>query len=352
MNRHSVQKLTNWPFVSVIVPVRNEVAHVKRAVDSILNGDYPADKLEVIVVDGMSDDGTREVVRRIADADPRTRLLDNPKQITPSAMNVGILAARGELFTRVDGHAEVAPDFIRRSVECLREHEDAWVVGGKIENVANGYVAQAIAAAMQSPVGVGNAMFRIGNYEGWVDTLAFGTHHKWIVDEIGYFDEQLVRNQDDDFNARIVHAGGKIWMSQAIRSRYFTRSSLRKLWRQYYQYGFWRIRTIQKHGKPASIRQMIPLLLVGSIGLLAAICPFCAVCQYLLVAELGLYTIGLLGGALDVVRCGFARHAPLAPLIFAILHFAYGLGCLWGIVRFILLRGAGLRKPETFALSR
>jgi len=137
------------PFVSVIMPVRNEADFVERAVTSVLNNDYPAEKMEVIVVDGISDDGTRETVGRLSRQDDRVKMLDNPQQIVPTAMNIGLRAARGDVFIRVDGHAEIPPDFVTRSVECLRDHPDAWVVGGRIETVADDFIGRAVASAMR-----------------------------------------------------------------------------------------------------------------------------------------------------------------------------------------------------------
>ncbi|MHC4566248.1 MAG: glycosyltransferase family 2 protein [Planctomycetota bacterium] len=340
------------PFVSVIMPVRNEGDFIERAITSVLDNDYPAEKMEVIVIDGMSDDGTRETVERLSLADDRVKILDNPKRIVPAAMNVGLKAARGDVFIRVDGHAEVPRDFVTKSIECLREHPEAWVAGGYMETVADDYAGCAIASAMRSPVGVGNARFRLGDYEGWVDTLAFGAHHKWILEKIGYFDEELVRNQDDEFNLRIILAGGKIWMSKSIRSKYFSRASLGKLWRQYFQYGFWRIRTLQKHRRPATFRQLVPLLLALSILLLGLAGLFWRPAWILLAVEAGLYLLALAAGALDVGRRSGWRYAPVAPLVFAILHFAYGSGSLWGGIRFCVLRGRGMKRPEQIQISR
>ncbi|MHC4167780.1 MAG: glycosyltransferase family 2 protein [Planctomycetota bacterium] len=340
------------PFVSVIMPVRNEGDFIERAITSVLDNDYPAEKMEVIVIDGMSDDGTRETVERLSLADDRVKILDNPKRIVPAAMNVGLKAARGDVFIRVDGHAEVPRDFVTKSIECLREHPEAWVAGGYMETVADDYAGCAIASAMRSPVGVGNARFRLGDYEGWVDTLAFGAHHKWILEKIGYFDEELVRNQDDEFNLRIILAGGKIWMSKSIRSKYFSRASLGKLWRQYFQYGFWRIRTLQKHRRPATFRQLVPLLLALSILLLGLAGLFWRPAWILLAVEAGLYLLALAAGALDVGHRSGWPYAPVAPLVFAILHFAYGSGSLWGGIRFCVLRGRGMKRPEQIQISR
>jgi succinoglycan biosynthesis protein ExoA len=343
---------TNFPFVSIIMPVRNEAGYIERAIRSVLGNNYPTEKMEVLVVDGMSDDGTRGIVRRLSEADSRVRMLDNPRQLVPTAMNIGLKAARGECFTRIDGHAEIPMDFIAKSIRCLYDHPDAWVAGGSIKTVADNYIGRAIASAMQSPIGVGNARFRLGDYEGWVDTLAFGTHHKWVVDHLGGFDEELVRNQDDEFNLRIILAGGKIWMSKDIQSTYFSRGTLGKLWRQYFQYGFWRIRTLQKHKRPASLRQLVPLLFVLSLVSLGLAGWLWKPFWFVLAVEAALYLLALTIGALNVGRKSGWRYTPVAPIIFAILHFAYGFGSLWGIVRFSILKGRDMKKPEHIRMSR
>jgi glycosyltransferase involved in cell wall biosynthesis len=340
------------PFITIIMPIRNEADFIERAIRSILDNDYPAEKMEVLIVDGMSDDSTRNIVANLSKQDSRIRMLDNPKRITPAAMNIGLRTARGEMFIRVDGHVEIPADFITNSIRCLHEHPDAWVTGGYIKTIADSFVGQAIATAMRSPIGVGNSRFRLGDYEGWVNTLAFGAHHKWVVDRIGYFDEELVRNQDDEFNLRIILAGGKIWMSKSIQSTYFSRGSLGKLWKQYFQYGFWRIRTLQKHKKPASFRQIVPLFFVLSLLLLGLAGFLWKPFWILLVIESALYVLALVIGALDVGRKSGWRYTPLAPAIFAILHFAYGLGSLWGIARFSILRGSGMKRPEQMQMSR
>jgi glycosyltransferase involved in cell wall biosynthesis len=340
------------PMVSIILPVRNEAGFIESAIRSMLDNIYPVEKMEVIIVDGMSEDGTREIVEKLSKEDNRVRLLDNPGRIVPIAMNIGLKAARGDLFTIIGGHAKIAPDFIVKSVRCLAEHSDAWIVGGYIETVSNSFIGRVIAAAMRSPIGVGNARFRLGNYDGWVDTVTFGIHHKWILDKIGYFDEELVRNQDDEFNLRIILAGGKIWMSNSIQSTYYARSSLRKLWRQYFQYGFWRIRTLQKHGKPATLRQIIPLLFVCSLVVLALAGIAWPVFWWVLAIELMIYAAGLVYGSVDVGRKAGWKYSCVAPIVFAILHFGYGIGSLWGIIRFAILKGRGMRKSEDMPLSR
>lgn len=343
---------TEKPFVSVIIPCRNEADFIERCVRSVLACDYPHEKIEVLVVDGMSNDTTRDIIASMSKTDERINLIDNPKKIVPTAMNAGIEASKGEIIIRVDGHAEVPVDFIQKSVDVLNSHPEAWCAGGPIKSINSNLVGNAIAAAMSSPFGVGNAMFRLGNYEGYVDTIAFGAYWRLVFDKIGMFDEQLIRNQDDELNYRLIAGGGKIWMTPEIHSKYYTRGSLKKLWRQYFQYGFWRIRTMQKHRRPATIRQLVPLLLVSSLLLLLAGGFLWQPFWWLLFAETCFYSLGLLIGSIDVTRKTDIVNGLLAPLIFIILHFSYGLGCLWGIARFVLLQGKGMGRAEEFKLSR
>jgi len=340
------------PLVSVIIPCRNEADFIEATIKSLLDNDYPADKLEVLVVDGMSTDGTREVLQRLCAEDSRVSPLDNSKRIVPTALNKGIINAKGKIVIPVSGHAVVAKDFIKESVRQLQSHPEAWCAGGPIEAVSTTYIGRSVAAAISSPIGAGNAMWRLGNYEGFVDTIAFGAYWRWVFDKIGLFDEELVRNQDDELNLRLIRNGGKIFLSPKIKSRYYARSGLRKLWRQYFQYGFWRIRTMQKHKRPATLRQVMPLLFVASLIVLGFGGILWQGFWWLLVAELCGYALGLLLGTVDVGRKGGWKYAPLAPLVFAILHFGYGLGSLWGIVRFVILRGRMLKKPEEAKLSR
>jgi glycosyltransferase involved in cell wall biosynthesis len=340
------------PSVSIIMPIRNEADFIERAIRSVLNNDYPPDKIEVIVVDGRSDDDTQAIVKKIASRDSRVILLENPRRIVPVALNIGLRASHGDIFVPLSGHAEIPPAFIRSSVKCLLEHPDAWVAGGYLKTVSQRYIGKVIAAATQSPLGVGGSKHRLGNFEGWLEGVAFGAHHKWILDKIGYFDEELVRNQDDEFNLRIILAGGKIWMSSSIFSTYYSRSNLSKLWRQYFQYGFWRIRTMQKHHRPGAVRRVVPLLFVLSFITLILAGFFWYGFWWLLLIELVLYVIGLVYGSVSVGRKAGWKYSCVAPVVFAILHFGYGFGSLWGIVRFAVLRGWKMKRVDEFKLSR
>ncbi|MGA2323108.1 MAG: glycosyltransferase family 2 protein [Sedimentisphaerales bacterium] len=342
----------SMPFVSIIMPIRNEADFIGRAIRSILDNDYPIDRIEVLVVDGMSADGTRDTVQQLCEQDNRVSLYDNKRKVVPSALNIGIRNSKGQILIPVSGHAEVANDFIKQSVQQLQKNPEVWCVGGPVETVSTTYIGKAIATALTSPVGIGNAMWRLGNYEGYVDTLAFGAYWRWVFENIGIFDEQLVRNQDDELNLRLILHGGKIFITPKIKSRYYARSNMRKLWRQYFQYGFWRIKTLQKHRRPATIRQVIPLLFVLSLMILSLTGFLLKFFWWVLLAEVAFYVLGLAIGSIDVGRKAGWKYALLAPLVFIILHLAYGLGGLWGIVRFVLLQGMGMPKPSQIKMSR
>ena len=342
----------NLPFVSIIMPIRNEADFIERTIKSILDNDYPSGRMEILVADGCSDDGTQNIVNRMGKDDSRVKLLENRGRIVSTGLNLALKECRGDVFIRIDGHCEIPKDFLKKSVICLKEHPEAWVVGGYWNTVSQGYVGQVIAAATQSPVGVGNARHRLGNFDGWVDTVPYGAHHRWVLDKVGYFDEELLRNQDDEFNMRINLVGGKIWISSDICSTYYSRSSLKKLWCQYFQYGFWRIRTMQKHGRPATLRQTVPLLFVLSIIVLGLAGFAHLLFWYLLACELVLYCLGLGYGSMHVAKQTTWRHSLLAPVVFSILHFGYGIGSFWGLVRFVLLGEKGLKKPADMKLTR
>jgi len=342
----------NKPMVSIIIPVLNESEYIEQCLRSLMNNTYSPEKVEILVFDGGSTDDTREIVSRLAEEDSRVRLLDNPERFQGPALNQGIKIARGQVIVRFDGHAEAANDFIERSVEILNEHPDAWCVGGAIKTVNQTYRGKVIAAAMSCPVGVGSAKFRTGDYEGYVDTVAFGSYRKEIFDKIGFFDENLPRTEDDELHFRLRCAGGKIYISQKIRSKYFSRSNVLNLWRQYFQYGYWRIPTILKHRRPATLRQVVPLVFVLGWLLLIVGGLLWQPMWYWLAVYAGLYIIALLvGGALAIKKNGFAVGTA-TPIVFPILHFSYGLGSLAGIWRFVIRRGRGARPVGETEITR
>lgn len=322
------------PFVSVVMPVRNEADYIERSLSSVLAQDYPADRCEVIVADGCSTDGTPEKVMARQTSPPRVRVVPNPGLIAPTGLNAAIAAARGEIIVRVDGHCEIAPDYLTRCVEhLLNDGVDG--VGGPIDTIGETLTAQAIAAAMSSPFGVGGSAFRtVKDRTMLTDTVAFPAYTRQILDRAGPFDVELVRNQDDEYNYRLRKMGAKILLAADVRSRYYSRGTIKKLFRQYYQYGYWKVRVLQKHPRQMSPRQFAPPLFVGSLlgsALLGLLHP----AGFLILAGIsGCYLMADLLASVVVARRNRWRFLPLLPFIFATLHLSYGLGFLAGIVKF------------------
>lgn len=331
--------MDNLPPVSVIMPVRDEAAYIERSLGSVLAQDYPADRLEILVVDGMSVDGTREVVTAAQATRSNLRLLDNPRGIVPPGLNIGIAEARGDIVVRVDGHCEIAPDYVRRCVEHLLA-DDVEAVGGPIETIGETDEAQAIALAMSSWFGVGGSAFRtINDRPMLVETVAFPAYMRETLRRLGPFDEELVRNQDDEYNYRLLKSGGRILLSPDIRSRYYSRGSLHKLWRQYYQYGFWKVRVMQKHPRQMRWRQYVPPAFVAALSGSSLLAIFFRPFRYLLAIIFVLYITVNLGASLSLGRAHGSRYVPRLLLIHPILHLSYGLGFLAGLWHFAGRRG-------------
>lgn len=277
------------PFVSVIMPIRNEAHYINRSLNTVLAQDYPADNMEVLVVDGMSTDGTREILELAKGKNPHLRAIDNPGKIVPTGLNIAIQQAKGEIIVRVDGHCEIASDYVKYSVRHLL-HDQVDCVGGPIETIGETLTSRTIALAMSSVFGVGGSIFRTEKKRTmYVDTVAFPAYTKKIVDEVGLFDEELVRNQDDEYNYRLRKKGRKILFSQDIRSRYYSRSSISSLWRQYYQYGYWKVRVLQKHPRQMCPRQFVPPTFVAALLVFAFLAVFFSQGRILLAMVVGSY---------------------------------------------------------------
>ncbi|MFA4943140.1 MAG: glycosyltransferase family 2 protein [Lentisphaeria bacterium] len=328
------------PKISVILPCRNEVQHIEECVRSLLAQEPPAGGMEFIIADGMSNDGTREILRRMAAESPALQVIDNPGKITPSGLNAAIRAAKGEIIVRMDAHTEYAPDYVVRCVETL-EKTGADNVGGPALTNPQTYMQRVIAAAYHCPWVVGGSRFHDAGYEGVVDTVTYGCWRRSGFDRFGYFDEELVRNQDDEHNLRITRGGGKVWQSPAIQSWYAPRSSLGSLFRQYFQYGYWKVRVIQKHKIPASPRHLIPGAFVLALALLAPAALFWVPARLLLGAQLSAYAAFLLLVSADIARRNGWRLFPPLPAVVAAYQLSYGLGFLLGIFDFVIFRSRG-----------
>jgi glycosyltransferase involved in cell wall biosynthesis len=330
--------------VSVTIPCRNEEAYIGKCLQSIVDCNYSKDLIKVFVVDGMSEDGTRTIVRDFESQYSYISLLDNVKKVTPFALNIGLKSDDSEVKIILGAHATVDKNFINHSVDTLRKDPSIGCAGGVIKNVYENIVAETIGLAMSSPFGVGNAKFRTGGKDGYVDTVAFGAYKKEVFDKAGYFDEDLVRNQDDEFNFRIGKKGFKIWFDKSIVSNYYVRGSYPKLFRQYYQYGYWKVFVNVKHKAVTSVRQLVPLFFV--LYLLAV--PVVVILPQLfqLIYATG-FVCYILGALLFSLRQTTKITTVFSVIkVFTILHFSYGFGYLIGLYRFVLRKEVPSSKSK------
>jgi succinoglycan biosynthesis protein ExoA len=322
------------------MPVRNEASFIKRSLGCVLAQDYPPSQLEIIVADGQSTDETAALIRQMQAQHSNLKLIANPGGIAPTGLNAAIAQARGSIIIRVDGHCEIAPDYVRRCVEHLRA-DGVDGVGGPLETIGEDWLAQAIAAGMSSTFGVGNSAFRtLKERTLLTDTIAFPAYTRAILERAGPYDEELVRNQDDEFNYRLRKLGARLLLAADVRARYFSRSSFRSLWRQYFQYGYWKVRVLQKHPRQMSLRQFAPPIFVFSLGLAALL----AIAQpplslFFTLLSASYLIANLLASGLTASRTRWSFF-PAFPLIFATLHLSYGAGFLLGLCKFARRWGA------------
>jgi glycosyltransferase involved in cell wall biosynthesis len=349
--------------VTVIVPCRNEGNWIGKCLQSILENDYPSQCVEVLIVDGMSSDETRKIVESMAAENPRLRLISNERRITPVAMNLGIAAAKGSIIVRMDAHVEYPCNYIS-SLVTLLEQSGADNVGGVCQTVPanDSAIARAIALGMSHLLGVGNSHFRIGSSEDrWVDTVPFGCYRRDVFDRIGLFDEELVRNQDDELNMRLTRRGGRILLSPRIVCKYYARESLAKLWRMYYQYGYFKPLVVRKVGGIMTLRQLAPPVLVLTL-LATAVAGLAGLAMFSYPWNLAVLSVfGLLAGCylLAIGACAAAaarRQGPVVAMalvaVFVALHFSYGIGYLQGIVEFLVLGRSRRGEAAAVPISR
>ena len=320
------------PTVTIIAPCRNEAGFIERTITTILGNDYPADLIELLIVDGMSTDGTRDIVQKIAEKDQRIKLLDNPNRIVPTAMNIGIRTAKGEYIIRIDCHSAFSSNYISKCIE-VSKRTGAANVGGYWETMpgADTKTAKAIAAATSSKFGVGNAAFRIGGHECEADTVPFGTYRKAIFETVGYYDERLVRNQDIELNSRIRDAGGKIIISPEIKLKYYNRATYRGIWQQSFNNGLWNPYTIWLVGSGLHLRHFVPMVFVFSVILLGLLSIF--YWPFIILLGLDIFTYSF-AAIYFAINTGKKRNVSMIRVFAAyfILHIAYGIGSLWGVL--------------------
>jgi len=329
------------PLVSIIIPCFNEEKYISGILDDILKQDYRKESLEVLVVDGMSSDGTQEIIRQYQKRYPFIRLEVNERQFVPFALNLGIHKSNGEVIAIMGSHAQYPPDYISSLVHALFELNADNVGGVCVATPAETTPrARAIAGALSSPFGMGNAMFRIGSRKRMkVDTVTFGCYRRSVFDKIGLFDEELLRNQDDELNGRLLKNGGVIYLIPEVRIAYYPRATLKGIQRMFYQYGLFKPLVALKLGRPATLRQLVPpLFVLFLMSFLAGsfIHPFIRA-VFLLVT--GLY---ILTNFLVTLRICLRDHSVIQslylPWLFLLIHLSYGWGYLVGIVKFIIFR--------------
>lgn len=327
--------------ISIIIPCRNEKRHISDFLDSLLRQDLEPDwQVEILVADGMSDDGTRDVLRHYSEKVPAVRMIDNPGRIVSTGLNAAIAASAGEIIIRMDAHTIYAQDYIRECVRVLQQSR-ADNVGGPWVAEGRGLVGQAIAAAFRSRFCTGGGKAHDADYEGEVDTVYLGCWARPVFDRIGLFDPDLVRNQDDELNFRLRRLGGRIWQSPRIKSSYAPRASITALFRQYLQYGFWKVAVIRKHRALASWRHAIPVLFVSSILISLALVALTAalglstiagVIGAMLAGGLAIYFLACCAAALPFAGSLDVRALLLLPGVIGVYHAAYGLGFLIGVL--------------------
>lgn len=332
-------------WVSVVVPCRNERAYIEFFCEAMLAQRLPIDaRLEVLIADGCSDDGTRDwLVKFCADStalDCHFVLVNNPGRIVSTGLNAAIAQARGDVIVRMDVHTHYENDYVAQCLEALAfSHADN--VGGPWRAVGRNRVQCAVAAAFQSRLVAGGARSRQLDFDGWVDTVYLGCWPRATFQRFGGFDETLVRNQDDEHNLRLRLAGGRIWQSSRIRSSYRPRDTLKHLFRQQYQYGYWRPFVMRKHGQPGSVRQLVPAAFVAALAGTALLAFWWSAPLHALLSAYGAYlavvslTVALSQPSDLGVPRSVARRCSLVGrlgLVVPTYHLGYGLGSWRGLL--------------------
>ncbi|HRK91496.1 MAG TPA: glycosyltransferase family 2 protein [Anaerolineales bacterium] len=325
--------MSELPFVSIIIPCYNEEATIHKLLEALRAQTYPLAQMEVVISDGFSTDGTRDVIAgfKKQNTDLSVRVVDNKAKTIPSGVNQAIRESSGEILIRLDAHSMPIPEYVARCVEAHQAGKGDNVGGvWEIRPGADTWVAESISFAAAHPLGVGDAMYRLNAKAGAVDTVPFGSFRRELIQKIGAFDESLLANEDYEFNTRVREAGGTVWLDPAIRSVYFSRSTFGKLAGQYWRYGFWKFKMLKRYPHTLRWRQALPPVFVLALLTLIVLSLGLAVARVLLVLQLFVYffVLGLAGLRLAMkTRKGFLFWG--LPFAIATMHIAWGMGFLW-----------------------
>jgi len=324
------------PKVSIIVPCYNEQSTIRLLLDSLRTQTFPRAEMEVIISDGMSQDGTRDAIAVFQKDFPdlEVRVVDNTLRTIPSGLNRAIEASRGEIIVRLDGHSKPYPNYVEN---CVKAHAEGRGdnIGGvwEIHPRADTWMAKSIAVAASHPLGVGDAMYRLAASASAVDTVPFGSYRRALIEKIGAYNESLLTNEDYEFNARIRKSNGRVWLDPSIRSVYFARSTFLELIRQYWRYGFWKWRMLQHYPDTLRWRQALPPLFVLSLAVLAFVSVFLPIAAWILTAELIIYFFVLfLAGIHAAIKHRKPFLVPGLLLAISVMHMAWGSGFLWSML--------------------
>lgn len=334
--------------ISILCPCRNEAKNIKSFINNVFSFIQPNENYEVIIVDGMSDDGTRDILFNLQKKYTNLKVLDNPQRTVPHAMNIGIKHAQGEYIVRCDVRC-IHPKSYLTDLLKLKEETGAENVGGVLVPIGKTYIQKCIALAYKSPIAMGGALRDRGDYRGDNDTVYGGCFKKDYLIKIGMYDEEMVRNQDDELSFRIRKNGGRIIQDGRIKIKYYPRDKFSKLFKQFLQYGYWKVAVLKKHPKQASIRHIIPSLFILILFFLFVGAFFSKTLLYILSIYLGGYILAI---AFETLRLSIKdRNIKLWPgafLAILIIHNSFGIGFIIGLISKLLHL-----KPKYFeTLSR
>ncbi len=308
--------------VSILLPIRNEAKFISKTIHSIFQQDYPNEMLEIIIADGNSDDGTKKELDKLKKQYNSLKVIDNPELTMPKGFNLALSASTSEFILMLGGHSIIPKNYISKSVENIIIN-NADCSGGVLNTIGEGFWGKIIASTISSIFGVGNVSFRVQNAKpGYVNSVPYGCYKRIVFEKLGLLDEELKRNQDDEFNFRIIQAGMKIWQDSSLVINYYCRSTLRKLFKQYFEYGLYKVRVIQKRNQIISLRHLVPTIFF--ISLLIPYFSFYSLIAYFNTSLF--FSIKI--GKFNIFKW-FA-----CQISFFVIHFSYGIGFLYGLFRF------------------